>query len=272
MLPILLCVLLGLFFCAGPVLAAPLEDESFFYVKKSKIEVTVSNESVSPHSVYGNWKAMSLQYSHKAAPDFTWFAQYDMFSRTGGHGNLATLGAYKDWNDSFYTYTAVSSGSNVDYLQKFRVDHNFYFKFGPEKNLVWNIGGSYITYHNDHKDKILSTGLTAYNNKWAYSFDIFRNVSSPGSVTSYTREISISYGKERQALGQLVYAYGKEAYLATDLALPAETRNDSKLWSFSYRRWLGLERDHGYVFGISWFDLRDGYRSTTFSFGLFKDY
>lgn len=275
MLPIILGLFLGVLFCGGTVLAAPIEDESFFYVKKNKVEVTVSNESVAPHSVYGNWKAMSLQYSQKAAVDFTWFAQFDMFARnavSGGNGNLATLGAYKDWNDSFYTYTAFSAGSKVDYLQKFRVDHNFYLKFGADKQYVWNIGGSYIDYHNDRSDKILSTGITVYDNRWSYSFDILRTVSSPGSVTSYTRQFTITQGKERQAIGELVYAYGKEAYLAADVLLPMETRNNSKLWSFSYRRWLGLERDHGYVFGVSYFDLQDGYRSTTFSFGLFREY
>lgn len=272
LLSVILGVFVGLLLSGGPALAAPLEDESFFFVPKNKIEVSVSHESVSPHSVYGNWKSMSVQYSRKAAVDFTWFAQFDMFSRNSGHGNLVTVGAYKDWNDSFYTYTALSSGSNVDYLQKFRVDQTFYLKFGPEKQYVWNFGGTYIDYHNDNTDKILQTGLTIYNNKWAYGFNLFRNKSDPGSVTSYSREYTISYGKERQALTQLTYANGKEAYLAMDLAVPTAARNSSKLWSLNHRRWLGLEKDHGYVIGVNYFDLENGYRSTEFTLGYFKEY
>ena len=250
--------------------AKPIVDEAFFFEPKNHIEVSTAYENLSPHDVYGNWKTVSLEFERKEAPDLTWFAGVDNFQRKSRNGFLGEVGVYKDWNDSFYTYTALSGGTSSDYLPKARIDQELHFKFGSEKQYVWNVGGSYIKYFGDHRDNIISTGLTTYINKWSIGYQIFRNISNPGSVKSYSQEWSISYGKERQQLTTLTYSYGNQAYLATEISMPEAVDDKSNLVTLNHRHWLGI--DHGYFAEVNRFNLKNGYRSTGISFGIFSEF
>lgn len=269
-IPFSLAVLTSFCLDPGRLSAAPVVSESFFFEPKNHLEISGSFESVSPQDVYGDWKNFSISYERKERPDLTWFVNGGTFSRNTGHARMAELGAYKDWNDSFYTYTALSAGSSSDYLPKSRIDHDFNFKFGPEKEYVWTVGGSQIQYYGDHKDHILSTGLTAYRGKWVTSYRIFHNESDPGSVTAYSHSISVGYGREKDQITTLEYSFGKQAYLANYLVDPEEVNDNSRLVSLSHRKWLG--DDYGVFGDISYFTLEEGYNSKGFSLGYFREW
>jgi YaiO family outer membrane protein len=237
---------------------------------KNRIELSASYEYLHPHADFGDWKNVTTTFFRKERPDLTWFVQLGAHARKEGSGGLAAAGAYKDWSGSFFTYTAVSAGTNTVYLPQVRIDHDFNFKIGPEKNFVWVAGGTYIQYFNDHRDYILSTGLTAYVKKWVVEYRIFRNLSDPGAIVSYSHLFALGYGQDGWQWTNVTFSFGKQAYLATALAEPEAVNHNSILNTLSHRRWLG--KDYG-VFGeISFFHLHHSYQKTGLSLGVFKEF
>ena len=238
--------------------------------KKHRLDASFSYEYLSPNEVYGSWKTLSLGFYNKFSNDFTGFAQMGAFSRKEGDAFLSSFGAYKDWTDRLYTYSALTFGTNSEYLPNLRVDHDFNFKFGKEKNIVWLVGASYIKYFDVHKDLILSTGLNYYHGSWILGYRIFRNESDPNSVVSYSHLVSAGYGKEKWQWTYLDISLGKQAYLASYLINPTEVRQDSFFVSLKHRRWLGA--DYGILGDINFFKLKDGYEKYGLSMGFFKEF
>lgn len=263
--------LLMLFGVLQVVDAAPVEDsESFFFEPKGKFEIYGDYDSLRPASTYGSWRSMGITYSRKANRDVQWFVRGEEFSRREGAGRSGEVGVYKDWNNTLYTYTAVTAGSKVDYLPQLRVDHDFNIKFGAQRDYVWTIGVSNIDYHNEYRDFILSTGITRYFPQWVLGYRIFRNSSYPGPVQSYSHTFSVMHGKEGQKLTTLTYSFGKQAYLADQLTAPEAVRNHSRLLSLEHRHWLDVH--HGYFGEVRYFHLDDGYNAPGIRAGYFWEY
>jgi YaiO family outer membrane protein len=261
------CLLLGILFFACPRLAAAENNSAEL---RNRIELSGTYEYLSPHTTYGDWETLSAALYRKDRTDFTWFTQAQAFSRKEGNGLLAAAGAYKDWTDSFYTYTAVAGGTNSAYLPRIRFDHDFNLKLGPEKKFVWVVGGTYIRNFGDHTDYILSTGLIAYQDKWVAEYRLFRNLSSPGWVESYSHLFSLAYGQDGWQWTTATCSFGKQAYLATQLATPEVVNNNSLLVTLNHRQWLA--KNHG-VFGeLSYFDLQSAYKKAGVLIGVFREF
>jgi YaiO family outer membrane protein len=244
------------------------EDEA---EKKNRIEADLSYEYLTPHSDYGWWKGLSLGFYRKPQDDLTYFIQTGFFDRKEGSAFLGAVGAYKDWTDYFYTYSSVSSGSNSDYLPRIRFDNDFNFKLGPEKNLVWLAGFTFMRYFSEHRDMILSTGLKLYYpSDWIWEYRIFRNDSDPGHVISYSHLFSIGYGREKWQWTNLDISYGKQAYLATNVESPERINQDAFRVALKNKLWLG--KDYGVMEELSYFKLQDGYKKYGLSVGFFKEF
>lgn len=243
------------------------EDE---FKKRYRLEANLSYEYLSPNEVYGSRKTLNIGFYDKPRKDLTSFLQLGSFSRKEGEALLGVMGAYKDWGDSLYTYSALSIGTKSDYLPQIRIDHDFNIKLGSLKNIVWTAGISYLKHFDVHKDLILSTGITFYYHNWIWSYRLFRNESDPDNVISYSQLISVGYGREGWQWTFFDFSYGKQAYLATYLASPQEVRQDSLNLSLKHRRWIG--KDYGMFGDISYFKLKDGYDKYGFSFGIFKEF
>jgi YaiO family outer membrane protein len=238
--------------------------------RTKRIEVSYSFENLQPHSIYGNWSAGNFAFYNKYSPDFTYFLQSSLHSRDEGNGVTGTVGAYKDWTNYLYTYSAVTAGSNSTYLPKFRGDHDFNFKVGSNKNLVLTAGITHIDYFDEHRDLILSGGPTLYLDKWVLQYRLFHNESDPGSVESYSHLISVGYGKEGWQWTYLNVSFGKQAYMATSLATPEAVNQNSIDVSLKHRHWLG--KDYGIFGDIDYFKLQDGYKKYGISCGFFYEF
>lgn len=262
-----LCIMLCI---ALSSVSQALAVEEFLAERKNRVELWGTYEYLSPHDTYEDWKALAMAFYRKELPDFLWFAHVEGFKRREGNGVLFGLGAYKDWTDSFYTYTAVSAGTNAVFLPQIRVDHDFNTKFGPEKKFVWLLGATYIQYHDVHRDYILSTGLSAYLGSWVAEYRLFRNLSEPGWAESYSHLLALAYGQDGKQWTKGAFSFGKQAYQATELGTAEAVNNNSYLVTLNHRRWL--ERDYG-VFGeVSWFDLEKSYKKTGLLLGVFKEF
>jgi len=100
------------------------------------MDISLTYEYLDPSSSYGSWKNLNVTYYQKYAKGLTFVYQAGLFHRDGddeGSAALAALGVYKDWTPSLYTYTQLSAGTNSTYLPKYRVDQEFYYKFGEKK-------------------------------------------------------------------------------------------------------------------------------------------
>ncbi len=243
------------------------QDES---VKRHRLEANFSYEYLSPNGVYGSWNTLSLGFYDKPREDLTYFLQLGAFSRKEGEALLGTIGAYKDWGDRLYTYSALSAGTRSDYLPQIRIDHDFNIKFGAIKNIVWTAGASYLRYFDVHKDIILSTGITLYLDRWIWKYRLFRNESDPGSIVSYSQLISAGYGREGWQWTYLDFSFGKQAYLATYLASPEEVRQNSLYTSLKHRHWIG--KDYGIFGDLSYLKLKEGYDKYGLSLGIFREF
>ncbi len=236
-------------------------------VKKQRLEAKFSYEYLNPKSVYGSRETFDLYYYNKPMHDLTYFLQLGVFSRDEGEALLGSLGIYKDWKSNFYTYSALSGGTNSEYLPQFRLDNDFNFKLGPEKNFVVTAGISYIEYFDVHKDLILSTGLTYYQNMWVAGYRLFRNDSDPGDAVSYSHLVNIAYGAEKSQWTYLILSHGKQAYLATSLTSPEEIRQEALSITLKHRRWM--KDYYGIILETGYFELEDGYKKYLFAPGVF---
>lgn len=236
-----------------------------------RIEVGANYEYLSPHRTYGDWRSGSVRFYHKCSSDFTYFLEGSFFSREKeGEAGLAVIGLYKDWSPWLYTYSSLSAGTTSSYLPKVRLDHEFYFKVGSEKNIVPSAGVTYIKYHDVHKDYIIYPGITYYGKGFVITYKYFLNKSQPGSVRSSSNLISLGIGQEGKSWTYLDVSYGKQAYLATYLTSPQEVRQNSFYTSLKHILWI--RKDLAVSFGVSYFKLENGYKKYGFQAGFLKDF
>ncbi len=236
-------------------------------LRKNVIESGYMHENLSDK--YGTWDTLNLKYTRKET-GYTYFFEIAGFARQEKNASLFSAGIYKDWLDWLYTYSSASMGTVSDYLPSIRVDHDFNFKFGERRNFVWTVGGSIIDYHVDHRDYIISTGLAAYLGKFVGSYRLFRNISMPGSVGSFSHTFALEYGEVGNTWTSLIYSFGYQAYRATNLASPTDVSNDSQSLTLRHRHWI---KDGYGVFGeTSYFNLENGYKKYGLGFGVFKEF
>lgn len=263
---IFLAILLGIL--AVQCFGNPVEEQTEH--RSQRVEAHLLHESLNPHYIYGSWTNIFLSYYASPQRGLTWFVQLGGFSRNVGDAFLGVGGAYKDWGERLYTYTALTAGSDSAYLPKVRFDNDFNFKFGDKRNIVWTLGVTYVNYHNAHKDMILSSGITLYFPSLVTTYRIFRNKSDPGSVISFSHLIDVAYGREGWQWTNLTFSFGNQAYLADYLAKPEEVDQDSLYLVLKHRRWI--KKGWGILGDISYFKLEDGYKKLGLSIGFFKEF
>ncbi|RZD14794.1 MAG: YaiO family outer membrane beta-barrel protein [Candidatus Acidulodesulfobacterium ferriphilum] len=238
-----------------------------------RIDVGASYYFLEPHGIYGSWYIGTVKYYNNSIKKFNYFIEADGFSRTiEGKGLLGTIGAYTIWTPWLYTYSDISSGTNYLYLPEFRADNNFNFKLGKNKNIVWEIGGSYIKYNDNNLNLIASTGLTYYYKRWIASYRLFRVISDPGNVVSWSHLYSIGYGKRYWERTYLNVTTGNEAYLTTYLPVRYQSAVNYNALNIEIRQRIWLKKDFGIIGKLDYFILQGNYRAYGISIGIFKNF
>ncbi|WP_456392944.1 YaiO family outer membrane beta-barrel protein [Persephonella sp.] len=236
-----------------------------------RVDVLYSYEYLTPNSTYGTWNSIEVMSYWKWGQNTTPFLGGTITDRSKeGGAFLSTLGAYRDWSEFLYTYSAVSFGSNSTYYPQYRLDHDFNFKVGRERNIVLTIGGSYIKYWDVHKDKVFSLGGTVYSGKFVGSLRYFYNISDPGNVTSSSYLVSVGYGAEKESWTYLDVYLGKQAYLATYLYQPEQVNQNAYIIELNHRQWV--RNDAGFIVIVGYMKLEDGYEKYRISGGFFKEF
>ena len=205
--------------------------------KRNLVEFYGNREAITDGN--GNWDSGGMRYT-RIGDGYSAYFELNGYNRTKGDGGSQQIvgGLYKDWTDRIYTYTSMSKGTNVDYLPKFRADHDFNFKVDPEKKWVWTLGATYIDYYTPNSDTIYSTGVTHYRDGLVLSYRFFYNISDPGSLTSHSQSASVDQGYWYKYLNTLIYSWGNQAYMATYLDSPEAVQRKSKSILYRHRHWI----------------------------------
>lgn len=278
----------------GPVKEVPAvpQKETPPHDWKNRIDISVGYEYLT--DMYGNWKSGHISYWRKG-DDFTFFVQSDGFTRKEGNAVLLVGGLYKDWTPWLYTYSAIASGTNSEYLPLFRIDHDFNIKTGAKKDWVWTLGGTYIHYYKRstretiettgpgggvaytvlreskyYKDMVFAGGIGKYFDKWYLGYRLSYNISIPGNIDSFGHTFAAEYGTEGNFVSNLTVTYGNPSYLATDLIEPESVRQNAFGTHLKHRHWIG--KDYGVIGEASFFNLNGGYLKYGFSLGIFKEF
>ncbi len=222
------------------------------------------------HQEYGDWHKLRLALYTDISPTFTYFVETGLFSRKEGEGILGTVGIYKHWSNLLYTYSALSAGSNRDYLHRFRADHDFNFRVGKKSNYVLTAGTTYVNYSDSRYDIIVSGGVTLYLERWLFHYRLFYNHSNPGSMGSYSHLVNIGYGQEYRRWTYLNVSWGRQAYVENALADPERINEDSLNVALQHRHWLG--KHHGFFSDVSYFNLKNEYDKYSITFGVFYNF
>lgn len=262
---------------ASVILCLPLISGTAFANGSSsldhRIDISSAYYFLEPHGTYGSWYIGSVKYYNNADKKFNYFIEGDGFSRTiEGSGFLGTFGAYTIWLPWLYTYSDISVGSNYLFLPKIRIDNNFNFKLGKQKNIVWEIGGSYLKYNGNNLNIIYSTGITDYYKFWVLSYRLFMSVSDPGNVVSWSHLYSISYGEHFKEKTSLNVTTGDESYLTTYLPIQNQSQVDYNSLDIEVRQRIWLRKDFGIIGKIDYFILQNNYRAFGINIGIFKNF
>jgi len=238
--------------------------------EQDRFEIAFNYEYIDPSDTYGSWKNINISYYQKYSEELTLVYQAGLFNRKEGSASLFALGAYKDWTPSFYTFSQLSVGTDSDYLPKYRLDNDFNFKFGEQKQWVGLVGFTYIDYYDIHTDFITSVGLTYYAPKYNISYRFFFNKSDPGSINSTTHLLSIGYGAEKESWTYFDISYGNQAYQSISDGSFANINEDALNLKLTHRHWLS--ENEGIFGSIGYFNLNDGYEKYLFQIGFFKEF
>ena len=238
--------------------------------EQDRVEGSFTYEHLDPSSDYGSWKNFNLSYYQKYSKELTLVYQAGLFNRDEGSASLFSLGAYKDWNPSLYTFSQLTLGTDSEYLPKYRLDHDFYYKFGKNKQWVGILGFTYIDYYNVHSDTIASIGMTYYAPKYNITYRFFANSSDPGSVNSNTHLLSVGYGAEKEYWTYFDISYGNQAYQSILEGGSSNFNEDALNIQVKHRHWL---TENTGIFGsIGYFNLDNGYDKYLFQIGYFKEF
>ena len=238
--------------------------------EQDRVEGSFTYEHLDPSSDYGSWKNFNISYYQKYSKELTLVYQAGFFNRDEGSATLFSLGAYKDWNPSLYTFSQLTVGTDSEYLPKYRLDHDFYYKYGENKQRVGILGFTDIDNYNVHSDTIVSIGMTYYAPKYNITYRFFANSSDPGSVNSNTHLLSVGYGAEKEYWTYFDISYGNQAYQSILEGGSSNFNEDALNIQVKHRHWL---TENTGIFGsIGYFNLDNGYDKYLFQIGYFKEF
>jgi len=235
----------------------------------NRIEASFQYDYLTPDSLYGDWNAITVTYFREVSPTFNYHVGASAHYRNKG-AILLFAGIAKDWSQKLFSNFAVSTATNCDYLQRYRLDADINLKLFKSEFLIATLGYAYVKYHNVHEDIIWRYGLSAYIKRIVLEFMIFNNTSMPGDSKSSTSLFGIGYGIDGWQWTHLIFNFGQQSYLATYALGNPEVIQDSNEITLKHRHWI--KKDFGWFASFGFMELGDSYNKYLFEFGLFWKY
>lgn len=184
-------------------------------------------------------------------------------------GVLATAGLTHTFNEDWYGSLHMSTGSNVFFFPRFRIDAFANRKFLDEGNLVGTFGVTYEDTRLINEERGVYLGASYYfEAPWVLEIGVRRNKSKPGPEYSTRYKVAVTYG---QAFNRLIIAEanrGNEAYQYVSETI-SRVDIDSSVYSVTWREWLA--RDWGINIADEYY-TSETYDRKGVTLGVFKHF
>ncbi len=253
-----------------PIALKAEEELTLPYLKKKRLDVQLNYQQLDPKKTYGEIKSGQLTFSQPINPSTTLLYNLTFVTRKEGKGVLGQFGAYRDWHERIYTFTALSAATRAGFLPRYRIDQEFYFKVSSQKSLVIPATVSYASYHNKQGSLIFGSGVVWYLPCWILEYRLFLETTYPGSSQSLSQTASVGYGKEDWQWIFLSGGYGRNSYLANLDVEPQNVNQRVAFVNLNWRRWLFS--NFGFITDCRFTDIKDAYRVYSISLGLFVEF
>jgi YaiO family outer membrane protein len=234
------------------------------------VELSGTLNRRSPYEIYGGPKILTLGYFQTQSPTFSFFGEASAHDWKEGQAVFFSGGAFKDWTQRLYTFTAAGLGSDSTFLPHYRVDQDFNFKVGEKKNVVLTAGGSFIRYHDVHKDTLLAGGLAWYLGSWVANYRLTRIQSDPGGVLSTNHLFSVNQGYVGRRSDALTVSFGSQGYIATVVSPEEGVYSDTFFVEGRHRQWL--KEDLGAFLYLHYNSVSDVFVERGATLGVFFEY
>jgi len=243
---------------------------SFVFADK-RLEYIFYYDYFKPKESYGNYKTYAIRYFDRISEKQTnFFELYFHNPPNNKEGNVFVTGVYKDWSERLFSYSSISFGTKADYLPKFRIDHEFFYKTGKNKELLLSIGAYYIRYYNKYQDFTFSYGIVYYSNGWNFTYKKLESNINPGSTRSYTDIYSLGLGFEKKYWLYLTYNYGNQSYISNFYSIPFRFDSKFSFYQLNYRTWI--RNNKGIIVEYNKLNLKNSYYKNGFMVGVFYEF
>lgn len=167
-----------------------------------------------------------------------------------------------------YASFGVASSTKGFFFPGVRVDASISKIWGEKKDFVTTLGTTYYRARDTYHDWAGFLDLTYYAGPVIFQAGTRYNVSSPGSVKSWSGYGAVTYNKPKDVMLTFRYGGGREAYLPLGGTL---TNVDfaSNTYSVNLRKWINQE--WGFNANYEWYD-NPSYKRNGFEIGIFRDF
>ncbi len=251
----------------GPIQTLPAPIPASLEVDpKLKLELSTSLQNLS--GGFGNWRDITLRGAY-AMPSHVTQAEVSVNRRFNKDGTYVGLSDSYTFNEDWYSNIAVGFGDGAFYLPRYRVDATLYRKWLSDRSLVTSMGLGYYKAPDGHTDSSVSLGLIYYfGSPWIAEGGVRFNSSNPGSIRTQQQFAALTYGRVKQDLVTVRYAWGAEGYQT--IAANAQLVNfTSREASLSWRHWLTF--GSGVLVGANQYD-NPFYSRSGLNIGVFHDF
>ena len=235
-------LLLLILACASAAIAQPAQDVAApAGLPKTPDETMRSLElSAGAQSLtggYGNWREVTLRGVYGMSSNLLQ-AELSAQRRFNKDGTFVGLSDTYTFNEDWYGFIGAGAGDGAFFLPRYRVDAALYRKLLPNRNLVANVGVGYYKAPDVYNDRNISLGAAYYfDTPLVFEGGVRMNISNPGSVRTQQQFAALTYGRDKQDIVSVRYAWGAEGYLATG-PVTQLVNFDNREASLSWRHWF----------------------------------
>ena len=173
------------------------------------------------------------------------------------------------FNDDWYGSLHLSTGTDVFFFPKYRLDAFINKKFLDEGNLIGTLGLYFEDTRLINEESGVYLGASYYfSTPWVLEGGLRFNRSLPGPENSTRYKIAVTHGESFDRLITFVVDWGNEAYqYSAPVIVTSDVR--STVYSLTWREWI--KKDWGTNMVAEYYDS-ETYNRTGVMFGVFKHF
>ncbi len=217
----------------------------------------------------GNWFGQYLRGAVDVKQRDIWTYEIVNQEKFRDHGVFFSVGDTHVFDEDWYGNLSLGTSAGGFFWPRFRADAFINRKWLAERSLITTLGVGYYDAKDVHYDLSGYLGAAYYfPAPWIVEGGLRYNVSQPGSVTSLSPFLAVTYGRNKAHYLTLRYSFGREAY---QLVGPSATIVDfhSQVVSFTWRQWL--TRDWGFRVFAEHYN-NPFYERNGLEVGIFRDF